>query len=62
MDDPDLDDFLDLLTYTCPFTGRKRCAVSAGLECSQQPKRLPPVPEDAWLIHINLFVTILAAQ
>lgn len=25
----DLDDFLDLLTYTCPITGQQRCAVSA---------------------------------
>ena len=23
------DFFIDLLTYDCPFTGRKRCAVSA---------------------------------
>ena len=31
----DLDDFLDLLTYTCPITGRSRCAVSAGLQSSE---------------------------
>ena len=26
------DFFVDLLTYTCPFTGTKRCAISAGLD------------------------------
>ena len=26
-----MDDFLDLLTYTCPYTGKRRCAVQAGL-------------------------------
>lgn len=28
----DLDDFLDLLTYTCPITGKRRCAVTGPLD------------------------------
>lgn len=38
----DLEDFLDLTTYTCPITGRKRCAVSAALQTTTdtKPKRL----------------------
>ena len=31
-----MDDFLDLVTYTCPFTGAQRCAVAAGLEHKTQ--------------------------
>ena len=42
--------FLDLLTYTCPFTGRKRCAISAELETPMAVKKPLLVEEDAWLI------------
>ena len=27
-----MDVFLDLVTYTCPITGKKRCAVQAALD------------------------------
>lgn len=30
--DEDLQDFLDIMTYTCPFSGKKRCAVAAPLD------------------------------
>jgi hypothetical protein len=38
----DLEDFLDLITYTCPITGKKRCAASAALQTTTdtKPKRL----------------------
>ena len=43
----DLDFLLDLLTYTCPVTGRKRCAVSAGLDAPATVKRPVPSEHDA---------------
>ena len=43
-----MDDFIDLMTYTCPFTGRKRCAISAALECSQPPPKRSSIQEEAW--------------
>ena len=38
----DLEDFLDLITYTCPITGKQRCPVSAALQTTTdtKPKRL----------------------
>ena len=45
------DFFLDLLTYTCPYTGRKRCAINAGLETPVvAKKRAVPGDADAWLV------------
>ena len=35
----DYDDFLDILTYTCPYSGRKRCAVEAGLDSETLQRR-----------------------
>ena len=45
-----MDFFMDLMTYTCPFTGQKRCAVNAGLDDYPVVKRalVAPVKEDAW--------------
>jgi hypothetical protein len=53
------DFFLDLLTYTCPFTGRKRCAINAGLETPVlEKKRAVPGDTDAWLVqHMTLWFT-----
>ena len=36
-----MDVFLDLVTYTCPITGKKRCAVQAALDAHpQHPENL----------------------
>ena len=45
------DFFVDLLTYTCPFTGTKRCAISAGLDSHPTYKkhRESLAEDDAWL-------------
>lgn len=41
--------FVDLLTYICPFTGAKRCALTAGLDLPRQPleKRIRSDKADA---------------
>ena len=40
--DSDINDFLDLLTYDCGITGKKRCAVdsSLSLPCPKSAKQL----------------------
>ena len=41
MDDGDDDDFLiELLTYTDPYTGHKRCAAQASLQAESYPEKL----------------------
>lgn len=42
------DFFIDLMTYTCPITGKKRCAFSAGLEYDQSNKKAVGVQKEAW--------------
>ena len=37
-----MDDFLDLLTYTCPFTGSLRCAVANALHDGLEPQSKMP--------------------
>ena len=47
----ELEDLLDLLTYTCPQTGRKRCAVDTALNCASDealPKQKMPKKEVSW--------------
>ena len=45
-----MEDFLDLLTYDCPFTGRKRCAADPyeKLEC-----KYPRSPSCNLLLHFS---------
>lgn len=43
------DFFLDLMTYTCPITGKKRCAVSAGLDMPVAVKKPSPAEEETCL-------------
>ena len=54
--------FVDLLTYTCPFSGRKRCAISAGLETAVAVKKPLLIEEDAWLIRKNILGLFQAIQ
>ena len=55
-----LEDFLDLITYTCPYTGKKRCAAQAALELSGETKKQKPAGQQQLLIfqcHVRGFFT-----
>ena len=41
---------MELLTYDCPFTGRKRCALDAGLESFVVDSKRVSIAEDARLV------------
>ena len=54
----DYDDFLEILTYTCPYSGRKRCAVEAGLD-SETLQRMRMRLHLVQLIFVFLLVTLI---